>query len=494
MAGKSENTNNTSINEALFQACEAGDSELCQRLLEVGADANHLESGITPLVKAMSAGDCVQVEQPFTLPDGETALEWCMDLAEPWMAVVECLLAAGADVNQILEDEKTSLHVACELCIANAVVRLIAAGVDVNHRSQVGTPLIHHIVLTAQATMYILQTLLDAGADPNACDLRGQSALLCAISHDSRLVLEVLVAAGVDVNQTNKKGRTALHIACEVCSLDVVEFLISAGCDLQKRTDNGETPLQCACFQSDGSLHAYDCLIEAGARFEPKETDTFPWIIICEEQNLELVRRLAQWPAIMELPDENEEGALALHAASSSGSVAIVDFLLESGISVHQPDKSGSNSTPLMHAAHAACIETMQHLLEAGADVNQPNEAGFMLQTSHNQQCIPSDVSESSSNPLDLMQEGMTPIHFLARHPFWDPEGKALQLLLCAGADINACSKVGMTAIKYAIASSRLPENSEEKPSFIQYVTLLLEHGAEAIAVYGVRVIRKTIE
>jgi len=94
----------------------------------------------------------------------------------------------------------------------------------------------------------IAETLLLAGADPNARD----PILGLTVSHDAARdgyldTLRVLVENGADVNLLDNKGNLPLHLAAQGGCLDVVQYLVSY-CNTQPflRNAKGQTPLDLA--------------------------------------------------------------------------------------------------------------------------------------------------------------------------------------------------------------------------------------------------------
>ena len=109
----------------------------------------------------------------------------------------------------------------------------------------------------------ILQALLEAGADPNAVDERGETPLLMVVSGKSgaklgvggsrgRSHLRLLFAHGADPDLGDGKGRTPLirailaHAGARVESAEavgIVNALLKAGADPDKADGRGDTPL-----------------------------------------------------------------------------------------------------------------------------------------------------------------------------------------------------------------------------------------------------------
>lgn len=74
--------------------------------------------------------------------------------------------------------------------------------------------------------------LLGEGADVNAFDNCGRTALICAASGGSKNACEVLIKAGADVNALSD-GVTALHCACLHGYTEIVALLIDNGADVR---------------------------------------------------------------------------------------------------------------------------------------------------------------------------------------------------------------------------------------------------------------------
>jgi ankyrin repeat protein len=90
----------------------------------------------------------------------------------------------------------------------------------------------------------VAKFLLDAGSDPNARDLNGQTPLhLCMINDffgSIQKLLPVLLEGKADVNAQNHKGRTPLHNLVmkhsdrEECA-GMAKLLLDAGADALRR-------------------------------------------------------------------------------------------------------------------------------------------------------------------------------------------------------------------------------------------------------------------
>jgi len=145
-------------------------------------------------------------------------------------AVVELLLAAGADVKAKNEYGETALHQAAWYGHAAIVELLLAAGADVDAQDEAGWTALHEAAQEAHAA--VVELLLAAGADVNAQSNAGWTALHQAAENGHAAVVELLLAAGADIKAKNNSGGTALHYAAWGGDAAVVELLLAAGADV----------------------------------------------------------------------------------------------------------------------------------------------------------------------------------------------------------------------------------------------------------------------
>ena len=80
-----------------------------------------------------------------------------------------------------------------------------------------------------------LQRLLMAGADRDARDEHGQTALMFAAAAGHRHIVECLIRHGADLNHTAKYGLSALMLAVVNGHAEVVRLLVRGGADHELR-------------------------------------------------------------------------------------------------------------------------------------------------------------------------------------------------------------------------------------------------------------------
>ena len=85
------------------------------------------------------------------------------------------------------------------------------------------------------ADLAAIDALLTAGADINARDQHGQTALMNAATNGQVEVVRLLADRGADLNHRAKSGLTAVMLAVVRGHADVVRILVEAGADLTPR-------------------------------------------------------------------------------------------------------------------------------------------------------------------------------------------------------------------------------------------------------------------
>ena len=262
-------------------------------------------------------------------------------------AVVEALLEAGASARRVVRD---------------VVDRTLAA------------------MCGGRPTPGIVRRLAEAGADVNAVDDRGYSALHCAAFRGNVAVVEALVDLGAEVGVTiimDAHGRTPIH---EAANGDVVRLLAGRGASVQGKERN-LSPLQIACF--GGRVDVVRALIELGADIHHRSigAETAFHVAVrhdnvemVEQQAVEMTRLLLAAGA--DPKAANVHGCMPLHVASHA---ACVDLLLDTGAVLEARDIGGR--TPICVAATTSPLkaEAVLRMADRGADhVNPGGEPGLV--------------------------------------------------------------------------------------------------------------------
>jgi ankyrin repeat protein len=227
------------------------------------------------------------------------------------------------------------------------------------------TPLMHAVLYGALADV---RTLLDGGADPNAKNDAGATALMWATRDLDKT--RMLLDRGAKVDAKSDDGRTALLVAAgQRGAVGVMKLLLDRGADpsIKAPGQGGETNavIEAAAIGAAGNLRL---LVERGA---DAKTGGFMGLAMalhvkCAEC-FEMLARSTEAQAssiasLVELPPLGEGTALTR--------------LLEHGADPAFKDQEGS--TLLMRAASSDVfpLETIKTLIARGIDVNATNAQG----------------------------------------------------------------------------------------------------------------------
>lgn len=210
----------------------------------------------------------------------------------------------------------------------------------------------------------VMRALLDAGAEPDARNKRGATALVWAVGNLQAVTL--LLERGADPNVRTVEGRTPLLLAAmQPSGADVIRALLDKGADPLGKDLNGRVPLMAAA--GTGSIESMRLLIARGARVNgAMESGGTPLLDAARSRNPAAVRFLIEQGADVNV--RTKRGGSALDIAASWGSVEIVRMLLEKGARVDTRDDRGYS--PLMYAAYSESMaaDVVRMLLAKGAD------------------------------------------------------------------------------------------------------------------------------
>lgn len=130
-----------------------------------------------------------------------------------------------------------------------------------------------------EADLPLLRSRLEQGADPNAKDLAGHTALFDAVSAGQLEAARLLLNAGAKAGAGSADGRTPLIEASAQGRLDMTQLLIQSGADLNAVQRGSGTALQNAERYGHNDVAAL--LLLSGARSSGKSIgDTVcvrPW-------------------------------------------------------------------------------------------------------------------------------------------------------------------------------------------------------------------------
>jgi ankyrin repeat protein len=380
----------------LSLACTNANAAIVERLIAAGANVNTaVTSGETPLMtcarvgsldavgKLLAAGAAVNTKEPW---QGQNALMWAASQGHP--AIMQALIAKGADVKAASKNGFTALHFAARQGgKVDAAKMLLTAGAGINEKAKDGsTPL---LVATVRGHVPLSLFLLEQGADPNIADAgftplhwasgtfetrltggpHGYSDPMSGIQDRAEKIalIKALLARGANPNAQAARnlprfgstsfrqplaGATPFFLASYSTDVEVMRLLVAAGADPNLPTKNKTTPLMAA----------------AGLNRVQGESP------VTEKDALAAVSYILELGA--NAAEVNDIGENALHGVAYLGWKSLFQLLVDKGAPVNAVTKQGL--TPYIiatgHGDRAISTTVVYHkdlaemLLKMGAD------------------------------------------------------------------------------------------------------------------------------
>jgi ankyrin repeat protein len=370
-------TPSTPEHRSLLDAAQNGDSAGALAALKAGADVNARGAdGTTALMWAaynadaelakrlISAGADVEARNDF----GAFALsEAAMTGSTP---VINALLAGGAKVGGTNGEGETALLEVARTGNLDAAKVLLKAGADVNAKEAWGgqSPLMW---AAAQSQPEMIKLLLANGADVNARGMvrewqrkvikeprpkdmnnGGFTPLLYAAREGCIECAKALVAGGADLNLPDPQRVTPLVLALLNLHFDFATYLIDAGADVNKWDLYGRTPLYMAADTNTLPVMGNGAMVVLPSMDKVTGLDVAKQLLDKgADPNIQLKRR----PPYRNVPQDRggdgilSQGATPLLRAARAGDAELVELLLQHGALVDLPSNQGV--TPLMAAA-----------------------------------------------------------------------------------------------------------------------------------------------
>ncbi|MEO8307078.1 MAG: ankyrin repeat domain-containing protein [Pseudomonadota bacterium] len=410
----------------------------------------------TPLVTAARMRDTATLTALLAKPhadvnehsaDGTTALHWAVYNND--LDLVGRLLAAGADAKAANDYHATPLSEAAVVGNPQVLRKLLDAGADVESTNADGQTAL--MVIARSSNVEAAKLLLKRGAKVNRHEQwRGQTPLMWAAAEAQPLMVKLLIEHGAEVNARSKVnewerqvtaeprmqarptgGFTPLLYAARRGCAECASLLIKAGADVNLTDPDGVTPLLLASLNF--SFDTAALLVHHGA--DVNRWDIWgrsPLYAVVDMNTLPISGR-ADRPTLDKI-----SGTELTRILLEAGANPNLQLKLFPPYRSLRDDRGADGllavgTTPLIRAAKAGDLPAIKLLLAHGANVELPTVNGITPLMA---------ATGNASASLDTR----------GRYKSEEQAMEATQLLLAAGANINARDRQGQTALHGAAA------------------------------------------
>ena len=204
---------------------------------------------------------------------------------------LNAFLDAGINPNAQDADGRTVLIDAAAHGDLDVVHTLLLRDVDLNVKDRRGYTALSHAI----EGMYedVVSALLShPNIDPNARGLNARPALLAYVWRDNQERVDKFLALGANVNAQDADGDTALHGAAQTGNTTIMQRLLDKGADPNVKNNQGGTPLMWAAVY--GNQDAAQLLLSRGADPSLKDNDGITaaeWAARNKRENVVLLLR-----------------------------------------------------------------------------------------------------------------------------------------------------------------------------------------------------------
>ncbi|CAI7611170.1 unnamed protein product [Penicillium glandicola] len=169
-----------------------------------------------------------------------------------------------------ITSSKTSFVNAIKSNQHQTVQTLLSKGADANAKNDVGqTALMAAISFGHEA---ITRLLLEYGAEMDTLAMNGETALGVSAQRGFDRIARMLIASGADVDAGKVRGKTALSQAAAYGQDRIVDMLLDCGADIDGVSSSGETALALAAL--NGNMRVARLLLDRGAAVDFMR---YPW-------------------------------------------------------------------------------------------------------------------------------------------------------------------------------------------------------------------------
>lgn len=251
---------------------------------------------------------------------------------------------------------------------------LLENGADIDASDSDGRTALRAAVFSGHEN--IVKLLLRYGADVNKCDIEQRSVLQVAIYMGHYSIVACLLSSGANINHEDLIGRgmlsTAIYTTNKRSQLDVIKLLIKYGAQLEQLDKNNQTPLILAA--QENQIKCVELLLNNGADIDAIDSQQYtPLTYAVKNKFNELVDYLLNnRNAATHILDKDGRSILSISCAI--GAEKIVRMLMNRDMDEMHRDNYGW--TPLHEATYNEHLNICVMLLNYGSEIDACDNNG----------------------------------------------------------------------------------------------------------------------
>jgi len=304
----------------------------------------------------------VQAGYKFDEKDDMGTTPLLLAAAGGFAELVEYLLEVGANANSVDSKGRNVLHNAALGNIhIHTMSKLVAATAKkgLNAPDNGGYTPLH--VAAMNGSTDSLYALLKEGA---TCDARveksGLTPLHAACASGRSSCVAALLMNRADPNAVTGEGLTPLHVAARNGNAGICALLLRSGAKCAVKARNGMTPLHSACFQEN--FRTLGVLFDHGAAVNAQDdSGSTPLHVAAACGNRLVCKLLLKNGAEVNMQDN--AGNTALVSAISHGQLVTLQVLLQNGCNPELQNKDGDNTIHI--AARLGALESITLVMDS---------------------------------------------------------------------------------------------------------------------------------
>jgi ankyrin repeat protein len=343
----------------LIAASNAGSIEIVRLLVAKGAELQpRADSEAASAAAAATNDQLAERRRKSGGAGGYTTLLAAASAND--LAMARLFVEKGVDVNAESKRGDTALHFAAGAGNLAMVKLLLAKGANANAASHESIQVrkgpigLNHLTALMYAAPYgtpeLVGTLIDAGAEVNAKDVRDMTPLMLAVASETQNpdVVRLLLAKGADVKLKSVMGETALDWAKKFGNPETIRLLQEAGAP-------GSAQEQTAAAAASEAADARTAMVKAVALLQRSSTEFFKesGCVGCHHQNFT---------------------AMAVGAARKAG-IRIDEAAAEEQLKVVKTQWMGAQEPLLQRLDPPGASDTLSFSLLGLAAVDYPGDA-----------------------------------------------------------------------------------------------------------------------